>query len=403
MRTIGLTGQAHRRRARERGLRQVASLPSPPLAAGRPKAEIIVAVNGERAAFAHVWATTATAAGDLKAESARDIDESIGHLTNGRRVALFVDGAAAFVAIGATLALGQRARRRERAERAATQRQNFETTLQRALEMARAEPDVYEILTEALRESIPTLQVEMLVADSSRAHFHQTFATATAWRAEPRTGCGVVSPLDCPATRRGHTLVFPTSTRPRRLSAPARDARRATAPRSASRSASPARPSACCTRPGPTQCAASETEVRYLEITSRRASERIAMLRAFEKSEAQASSDPLTGLWNRRSLENRVHELHRDGTPYALAYGDLDHFKMLNDTHGHEAGDQALRLFARVLRDSVRPDDSSRATAARSSSSSCPTATRRPRPRCSNACASDSRSRSRPDAFPRSP
>ena len=47
----------------------------------------------------------------------------------------------------------------------------------------------------------------------------------------------------------------------------------------------------------------------------------------------------------------------RDATPYALAYGDLDHFKILNDTHGHEAGDQALRLFARVLRDSVRPDD----------------------------------------------
>ena len=37
--------------------------------------------------------------------------------------------------------------------------------------------------------------------------------------------------------------------------------------------------------------------------------------------------------------------------------GDLDHFKTLNDTHGHEAGDQALRLFSRVLRDSIRPND----------------------------------------------
>ena len=100
-----------------------------------------------------------------------------------------------------------------------------------------------------------------------------------------------------------------------------------------------------------------ERDVEDLELTSRRASERIAMLRAFEKSETQARSDPLTGLWNRRSLENRVRDLQREGTPYALAYGDLDHFKDLNDTHGHEAGDQALRLFSRVLRDAIRPGD----------------------------------------------
>jgi diguanylate cyclase (GGDEF)-like protein len=81
------------------------------------------------------------------------------------------------------------------------------------------------------------------------------------------------------------------------------------------------------------------------------------MLRAFEKSETQARSDPLTGLSNRRSLENRVRDLQRESVPYGLAYGDLDHFKLLNDTHGHEAGDQALRLFSRVLRDSIRPTD----------------------------------------------
>ena len=100
-----------------------------------------------------------------------------------------------------------------------------------------------------------------------------------------------------------------------------------------------------------------ETDISYLEIASRRASEHVAMVRAFDKSETQARSDPLTGLLNRRSLENRVRDLHQEGSTYMLAYGDLDHFKVLNDTHGHEAGDQALRLFSRVMRDSVRPND----------------------------------------------
>jgi diguanylate cyclase (GGDEF)-like protein len=43
--------------------------------------------------------------------------------------------------------------------------------------------------------------------------------------------------------------------------------------------------------------------------------------------------------------------------PVAMAMADLDHFKRLNDTYGHETGDRALRLFARVLRDSLRAGD----------------------------------------------
>ena len=60
---------------------------------------------------------------------------------------------------------------------------------------------------------------------------------------------------------------------------------------------------------------------------------------------------------NRRSLENQVKELAEDGHGYVVAYGDIDHFKHLNDLHGHDIGDRALRLFSRVLRDSVRPSD----------------------------------------------
>ena len=75
------------------------------------------------------------------------------------------------------------------------------------------------------------------------------------------------------------------------------------------------------------------------------------------RSETQASTDSLTGLFNRRSIESATHQLVRDGSSFVVAFADLDHFKVLNDTHGHETGDRALRLFARVLRDSVRPTD----------------------------------------------
>lgn len=52
-----------------------------------------------------------------------------------------------------------------------------------------------------------------------------------------------------------------------------------------------------------------------------------------------------------------MQELIRRGSPLTLAMGDLDHFKMLNDTHGHDAGDRALRLFSRTLHDAVRSED----------------------------------------------
>jgi len=71
----------------------------------------------------------------------------------------------------------------------------------------------------------------------------------------------------------------------------------------------------------------------------------------------QAATDPLTGLLNRRSFENQVQELLRTNRPFSLSMGDLDHFKALNDTHGHDAGDRALRLFARTMRTVLRSDD----------------------------------------------
>lgn len=64
--------------------------------------------------------------------------------------------------------------------------------------------------------------------------------------------------------------------------------------------------------------------------------------------------DPLTGLINRRGLEERVESLLRQRTPFAVALIDLDDFKRINDTYGHLIGDRTLQHVARVLRDCTR-------------------------------------------------
>jgi diguanylate cyclase (GGDEF)-like protein len=327
-----------------------------PIIAGAEATVVERTVKAENDAYAQMLAVTVHGAGDLRAKSGRDLDASIGRLDAGRRTLLLAGGIVALAILVGIAVAGQRARRQERLGRRASERQAYETALQDALDMAKTEADAYALMAVAFSQTVPGLQVEMLIADSSRAHFHQTLTTEAPGSPLARSGCGVGSPFDCPATRRGHTLSFPTS---RALNAcpyvkdrPSGDLSAACVPISLT-----GRTSGVVHATGPDGMAITPIQTQYLEITSRLAAERIAMLRAFEKSETQAHTDPLTGLWNRRSLENRVRDLTRDGTPYALAYGDLDHFKILNDTHGHEAGDQALRLFARVLGESMRPGD----------------------------------------------
>ncbi len=324
------------------------------LATGTPSQQVSVAIADERAAFTRIWSVVSTADHQLRIARDEDLRQAGGYLDNGSFIVLIVDVLAALVTIGAAIMLGQRAGRRERREHATAERRTYEKSLQDALEMATDESAAYRIIGKALRQAVPDLQVELHVADSSHAHFHETL-NADLDTVEG-SQCGVDSPLDCPATTRGHTLVFPSS---RELSA---------CPYLQDRLSGEC--SAACVpfsiggktvgvlhATGADGVPPAPRAVDYLELTVRRASERVTMIRAFAKSETQARSDPLTGLWNRRSLENRINDLRREGTPYAIAYGDLDHFKILNDTHGHEAGDQALRLFARVLREAVRPND----------------------------------------------
>ena len=325
-----------------------------PLAAGVPLAQATKFVTAERTQFTRMWATTAAARDEL--QSARN-----GFHRDGTRAIAIVRGVlwgvtalTALVLLTASLWLGQRAHRRQRRDLVLAERQAFSSDLQEALEMAATELDVYTVVRRGLRTAVPQRNVQLLVADSSRAHLHEALNTAedpTSW-----AGCGVPSPADCPATTRGHTMIFPSSTAlnacPYLQDRPKGDCSAACVPISITGNTV-----GVTHATGLDGVVPGDNEVRYLELTSRRAADRIAMLRAFEKSETQARSDPLTGLLNRRSLQNSVRELTASGAEYAVAYGDLDKFKIVNDTYGHQAGDQALRLFSRVLRESVRPDD----------------------------------------------
>lgn len=75
----------------------------------------------------------------------------------------------------------------------------------------------------------------------------------------------------------------------------------------------------------------------------------------------QALCDPLTGLYNRRYLDDffarELGRAQRQNTPLGLALIDLDHFKWLNDKHGHLVGDDVLKSVAQHLRDSLRSSD----------------------------------------------
>ncbi|HEY2928979.1 GGDEF domain-containing protein, partial [Piscinibacter sp.] len=71
--------------------------------------------------------------------------------------------------------------------------------------------------------------------------------------------------------------------------------------------------------------------------------------------------DPLTGLLNRNGFDEHLRECadraQADEELLALLYIDLDHFKQVNDRHGHPVGDELLKIFAKRMRNAVRPGD----------------------------------------------
>jgi len=86
-----------------------------------------------------------------------------------------------------------------------------------------------------------------------------------------------------------------------------------------------------------------------------------AILSRIEELEQLALLDPLTSLANRRyavmNIETRLEELSRYGRPFGVLFADIDHFKRINDSYGHQTGDQVLKFVANTFKSNSRDFD----------------------------------------------
>jgi diguanylate cyclase (GGDEF)-like protein len=275
------------------------------------------------------------AAGDLSAEADVDSDDETGRL------------ATAFNTMLGSL------RHREELLLADHRRQELQTRVYRALEMSDDEPAALDVVGRTLGELAPDRPSELLLADNSKANLEQA---VVAGPVPDGPGCPVTSPFSCVAVRGGAPVTFSSST--------AIDA----CPHLRDRAGEPC--SAVCVpvtfmgramgvlhATGADGMPPDANEVEALSSLSAQAGARIGMLRTMTRTSLQAATDSLTGLMNRRTFQSRIRSMRRGGVQFSLVMADLDHFKRLNDTHGHEMGDRALTTFCAVAADVLRAGD----------------------------------------------
>lgn len=222
-----------------------------------------------------------------------------------------------------------------------------------ALDMADDEAALFDVVSRALAVVDPSRPVELLLTDRGPSRLT---AVATNPHLDP-PGTPVDSAGACVALRRGQVAVFESSSSinacPMLRQRPGGDAESgACIPVAVA-----GKPAGVIHMTGPEMHPPEPYVVERLVSLASQVGNRLGALRTLERTRHQATTDGLTGLPNRRSLEAGVAGLLERGTPFVLVIADLDKFKRLNDTYGHEIGDRALQLFAGVLQDNVRGND----------------------------------------------
>jgi diguanylate cyclase (GGDEF)-like protein len=236
--------------------------------------------------------------------------------------------------------------------RAEARRREFETRLSRALEMAEDEPAAFDVVQRAMHSIAPEVPTELLLADNSHAHLERVVVASD----DGAPACGVSSPDECVAARRAQVQIFPDSED--------LDACPLLRGRERGRLSGVCVPVSIMGRTvgvlhavGAVDRPLDDLRVSELQTLANHAGNRLGMLRVMAETTVQASTDGLTGLINRRTLENQLRQIVSAGGEFTFVMADLDHFKDLNDSFGHETGDRALRMFADTVKRELRTGD----------------------------------------------
>ena len=232
-------------------------------------------------------------------------------------------------------------------------RQEFGRRLANALDMSDGEPEVVEVIGRSFASVLPDRPVELLLADNSHAHLRRlTYVSPTG----TPPGCQVDSPHNCPAARRAQIQFFDDSEAldacPKLRGRPEGALSAVCVPVSIM-----GRTVGVIHATGQPSAKVPDDAITDLGSLANLAGARMGLLRVMAETQLQATTDSLTGLLNRRAFEHEFSTTRPTQGSLSVAMADLDHFKALNDTYGHDTGDRALRLFAQVLTDSLRAGD----------------------------------------------
>ena len=222
--------------------------------------------------------------------------------------------------------------------------------------------EAFGVIARAVRQLFPERLGALCILSASR----NVVETVASW-GEPDCGERVFAPDECWALRRGqpHRFKHDGSTSSCRHTDPASFSESLCMPLMAQGDALGIlhlqAPRAVAGQQEPALRSSAEAEQRLTAVLAEQIALALANLKLRESLRNQSIRDPLTGLFNRRymeeSLEREMSRAHRNKKSLALVMMDIDHFKHFNDTFGHQAGDTLLRALGDYLKKRTRGQD----------------------------------------------